>query len=517
MKWERYAILGTVLVGAMLRLPGLDLRAMHTDEAVHAVKFGALLESGEYRYDSNEYHGPTLNYITLIPAWLAGEKSLAEITELTLRIVPALFGIGLVLLILLLRGAGSPAIAMSAFLTACSPVMTYYSRYYIQETLLLFFTVGLVVCAYRFLLTRRLAWALAAGCCGGLMLATKETWLISAGAMAVSLAAVLLIRKREKAAPCTVNLRRVAAGAVAGIAVALLFYSSFFSHWEGVRDSLMAYPAYFARATEESRHGHPWYYFLRMLIWWQDGNGPVWSHAAIVALASIGIVTAFTANRADNGIGKDLRIFWGISACLLLLIASAIPYKTPWLILTGLQALIMMAGWGAARFLGWFPVRLKFLGIFLLVIVGGHLLWQSYLANFQLYDDPANPLAYAQPGDDVKQMASVVEDAVRAGQTNVPIQVIVSGDEYWPLPWYLRRLPRVGWWHAVGEDFAPTPLMLVSPDLEEDLVARLYGARRPGEQPLYVPLFTRPMYLRPGKEIRGYVTLDLWNRMRREG
>lgn len=514
MKWEHLTVLGAVVVGAMLRLPGLDLRAMHTDEAVHAVKFAKLLETGEYRYDSNEYHGPTLNYFTLLPAWLAGEKSLAEVTERTLRIVPALFGVGLILLVLPPRSSGSLAVTVSALLTALSPTMTYYSRYYIQETLLVFFTVGLAVAAYRFLLTRRLGWALAAGCCGGLMLATKETWLISAGAMAVSLGAVVLFRWKEGAPPLSVSLARVAAGVVAGLAVAILFYSSFFSHWEGVRDSLMAYPAYLARAAEEARHGHPWYYFLRMLIWWQDGNGPVWTQAAIVAFAAIGIVTAFTARRAEDGAGKDLRMFWGIYACLMLVIASAIPYKTPWLILAGLQALILTAGWGMADFLGWLPARLKFLGVLFLLIIGGHILWQSYLANFQLYDDPANPLVYAQPTDDVKRIAGIVEGVAGTGPEDVAVQVIVSGDEYWPLPWYLRRLPRVGWWHAVAADFAPTPVMLVSPDLESDLVASLYETRKPGEQKLYVPLFDRPMYLRPGREIRGYLTLDLWNRMR---
>ena len=43
---------------------------MHADEAVHADKFGTLLEEGHYAYDSSEYHGPTLYYLTLPSAWL---------------------------------------------------------------------------------------------------------------------------------------------------------------------------------------------------------------------------------------------------------------------------------------------------------------------------------------------------------------------------------------------------------------------------------------------------------------
>jgi uncharacterized protein (TIGR03663 family) len=147
MKWERWLFVVALAAGAMLRLPQLDLRPMHTDEAVHAVKFGALLETGTYRYDRNEYHGPTLNYFTLVPAWCASETTMAQLTETTLRIVPALFGLGLILLILPLRDIGAGPAAIAAFLTACSPAMAFYSRYYIQETLLVFFALGLIGCS----------------------------------------------------------------------------------------------------------------------------------------------------------------------------------------------------------------------------------------------------------------------------------------------------------------------------------------------------------------------------------
>ncbi len=81
MKWERWVVVLALAAGAMMRLPQLDLRPMHTDEAVHAVKFGALLETGTYRYDKNEYHGPTLNYFTLLPAWFASEARFVQVTE----------------------------------------------------------------------------------------------------------------------------------------------------------------------------------------------------------------------------------------------------------------------------------------------------------------------------------------------------------------------------------------------------------------------------------------------------
>ena len=147
MKWERAALVLALVGGAALRLPALDLRPMHTDEAVHAIKFGALLEHGTYRYDRNEYHGPTLNYFTLVPAWLSGEKTLAGVSETTLRIVPVFFGFCLLLLILLLPDIGPTASACAVILGAASPAMVFYSRYYIQETLLVCFAFGLIVAA----------------------------------------------------------------------------------------------------------------------------------------------------------------------------------------------------------------------------------------------------------------------------------------------------------------------------------------------------------------------------------
>jgi predicted membrane-bound mannosyltransferase len=75
MKWRYLLFAIAVLAGVLLRLPWLDLRPLHVDEAVHAVKFGELLERHTYRYDPVEYHGPTLNYFTLIPARLASETT----------------------------------------------------------------------------------------------------------------------------------------------------------------------------------------------------------------------------------------------------------------------------------------------------------------------------------------------------------------------------------------------------------------------------------------------------------
>ena len=62
---------------------------MHHDEANQAIRFGQLLETGDYRYDAADHHGPTLYYLTLPAAWLRGQHTTASLDERTLRLVPA--------------------------------------------------------------------------------------------------------------------------------------------------------------------------------------------------------------------------------------------------------------------------------------------------------------------------------------------------------------------------------------------------------------------------------------------
>ncbi len=94
-----------------LRLPELDARPMHGDEAVHAAKLGTLWESGRYRYDPNEFHGPTLYYAALPVLRLAGVPDYFAANEAHYRLAPVLFGAGMVLLLWpLLSGLGRGAV-----------------------------------------------------------------------------------------------------------------------------------------------------------------------------------------------------------------------------------------------------------------------------------------------------------------------------------------------------------------------------------------------------------------------
>lgn len=500
--------------GALLRLLLLDVRPMHTDEAVHAVKFGALLETGEYRYDRFEYHGPSLYYATLLPAKLSSCRRLADLQETTLRVVPAVSGILLILLVAFLRDIGRAPVALVALFTAVSPALVFYSRYYVQEMMLVVFTLGFIAAGYHMMTTRHPLWAVASGVCAGLMHATKETSLIAFGVAGLAVVLTRLwCRGRVDALPA-VRVRDLLVVGLTACAVSISLYSSFGTHWQGVTDSVLAYGTYFARAGARAGHEQPWYHYLELLGWWKRGTGPVWTEAIVMVFGVLGLATALLRS-GETHARRRLGVFLAFYAILMWIVYSAIPYKTPWSILGAYHGLIIMAGVGASHLLGRAArggLRWPAMGLVAATVV--FLAWESYRASIVFCDDPTTPYVYAHPGRDVKAIASKVTALAAASGAgdSLAVQVVAPGDDYWPLPWELRSMSHVGWWSALSDDFTPTPVILASPDVEEHLLRRIYEHRPAGEGELYVPLFDGPMYLRPGKEIRGYVTLDLLER-----
>src|SRR4026209_808774 len=108
-RWSALAVLLAIAGALALRVPKLDTRPLHNDEAGNASKVSGRWPHGRYKYDPDEYHGPTLHYATLPFLWLSGARNSDELNDATLRLAPVAFGVGLVLLlVLLVDGLGRP-------------------------------------------------------------------------------------------------------------------------------------------------------------------------------------------------------------------------------------------------------------------------------------------------------------------------------------------------------------------------------------------------------------------------
>ena len=492
---------------------------MHTDEAVHGIKFGELLQNNDYKYDPVEYHGPTLNYFTLIPAWISSAKTIKNINEITLRIVPAFFGLVIIALFFFLSaGLGQKVISISALFAALSPAMIFYSRYYIQEMLLICFSFAVIVFGYRYLQTQKFKYAGLVGIFAGLMFATKETSVITFGSIFLALFFTYIIQKRQnngqsiKEYLLKIKFWHIAVTILSALLISILFYSSFFSNPKGIVDSLLTYKTYFNRAGQSGFHIHPFYYYFNLLIYFKNGGGIAWSEAIIILFAIIGIIDVFF-TKSIREYDINLARFIAFYTIIITVIYCAIPYKTPWSMLSFYFGMIITAGIGLIKVIQ-SPNKFITKFIFIPVIILGfiHLGWQSYQLNFKYYSDPQNPYIYSHPGPDVLEIADLLEKTANSSpdKYDLYIQVICPGSDYWPLPWYLRSFNNVGWWDQVDENVPSAPIIIVSPELENSLIRKLYELPPPGERSLYIPLFDSYKELRPGIEIRGYIQNDLW-------
>lgn len=492
------------VAGALaLRVPGLDARPMHNDEGVNAGKLRDLWQDGRYAYDPHEFHGPTLHYSALPFLWPGPARTFPQLNETTLRLVTVAFGTGLiVLLIPLADGLGRSAVGWAAVFTAVSPAMVFYSRYFIHETLLVFFTALTLGAGWRYCRERRAHWAVLTGMGIGLMFATKETFVIALAAMALAALATRLWTKRfeeGQSLPIVLaNRNHLALAGLAGAAVWLTLFSSFFTNVEGPADSILTYLPWLRRAGGESQHIHPWYFYLERLLFFHRAKGAFWSEGLILVLALVGAGAAFFNRKmALSRFLTFYTLFLAIAYC-------AIPYKTPWCMLGFLHGLILLAGIGAAALIDLFRQQAgRAVTIALLTVATGHLAWQARSAGFVYSADPTNPYVYAQTVPDILRLVQRAEEiaGIHPRGRELVVKVMAPAHDYGPLPWYLRGFRRVGWWSYLPPD-PYAPLVIVAAQLDARLDEKSDNAY----------LMTGLYELRPGIFMELYVETELWRR-----
>ena len=481
-----------------LRFFDLALKPLHHDEAVNTFFVTKLARPPHaYEYDPGNYHGPTLFYF----AWLS--VALFGTTTEAMRIVTASAGFALVLTILLLhRQLGGAGAAAAAAMLAVSSGAVYFSRYFIHETLFVCFTLGAVVSAVLWWTRRRPAYLYLAAAAAGAMFATKETAIISAVVLcaaaigtAIVIEATAVFRSGDRTrVPARVataltaqarsflrafaerhRLRSTMGALVVFAAVALLFYTSLFTHWQGAADALRTFAIWTKTGT--SAHTQPWH---RYLAWLTAEELP------LLIVGAIGIGAAIWRST------ERFAVFAALWAAGILAAYSLIPYKTPWLTLNAIVPLAVCAGY-ALQLLWTHPRVPKAVCWTILALALGYSTYRAAVLSFWQYDNEATPYVYAHTSREVLTLVREVEH-IEAAHPQTAIAV-TSRDQF-PLSWYLRAFP-AGYYGTLAAP--PTPLVIASIDQRPELDARL-GSR-----------FDRlgPYRLRPGVLLLLYVRRDL--------
>ena len=357
--WWKIAALCIVLFAAGLRLWHLDLVPFHHDEGVNGDFLVKLFKQGTYAYNPTNFHGPTLYYFALVSAYfntfLFGQPGL---NDFSMRLVPALFGIGVVALTLgLRRHIGAWASLLAACLLAISPGMVYISRYFIHEMHFVFFTLATVVYMLRFRETGRAIWPVLASVSFALVFASKETAPISLVVLVVAwlLTGLLCDRRLPHLRPPSSTRsvgqeRRVPTVAIVGVSllafalVIVVFFTSFGRNYpQGLKDFLAAY-AVWKKTGDSEFQAKP---FLTYVVWMLTIEPP------ILILGALGTLVALWQRR------NRFIVFCALWACGLMFIYSKINYKTPWLMLNFALPLAIVSGWVLQEFGAWLSAQLS--------------------------------------------------------------------------------------------------------------------------------------------------------------
>lgn len=532
-----------LFVAAVLRFYDLELVPLHHDEGVNGNFLVRLVREGYYRYDPGNYHGPTLYYFAAVFPWLLrllsgpNAQNSHGLTTVAIRCVPALFGLGTVGLIFALRrNLGTIATLSAAGLLAISPGAVYLSRYFIHETLFVFFTLGIVVAAIKYYESSHPVYLILGAVSAALMFATKETAVISAAVLVLALFCTFVYRvirrslgmdgsapavsvtgkkKRRTSRPGNgwgMFLERangpgkILIWLVVAVAVFLvvnvLFYSSFFTNSKGVSDALKTFE--FWTKTGETAHVHPFITY----VWWL-----LLQESPLLLLGVAGALVALIKPVKPFGL---FSAFWAFG---IMVAYSIIKYKTPWLSLNFIVPLALVSGvavqwlyeeleeWGLGP-----SHRAYAIAVVLLVLIGplpflaGRFervareekwfdpnvtleaikqqpRWKTLIPGYQTLDlnflnydndDQYYVYVYAHTRRDLLKLVEQIDQlAQRTHQGGQMGITIVSGD-YWPLPWYLRNYSRVGYHGRISP--SNEPVIIASAGQAEE-VETTYGDR----------------------------------------
>jgi predicted membrane-bound mannosyltransferase/DNA-binding beta-propeller fold protein YncE len=176
--WEVLAYALLILCAFGFRLWDLGSRAIHQDESVNGYFSYQLIQGHGFEH-SPALHGPFQFFGTALTFFLTGGA-----TDATLRILPALFGGVLVLSPLLFRQRlGRTGAFVTSALIAFSPALLYYSRFAREDIYAAVFTLGIVVCVWRYIDERKPQYLHISAALLALSFATKETTFVFVAVM----------------------------------------------------------------------------------------------------------------------------------------------------------------------------------------------------------------------------------------------------------------------------------------------------------------------------------------------
>ncbi|MEM5793321.1 MAG: TIGR03663 family protein [Candidatus Aenigmatarchaeota archaeon] len=423
-----------VFLAGFLRLYKLDNRPAHFDEGGgHAIGARELYNTGRYIYNP-DFHGPFLYHVTAFSFYLFG------MSDITLRLMQALFGIGTVIILFPLRKYLSRfSFLFLALMIGISPSLVYYSRFAVHDSFFVFFSTACIVFLFLYDKERKNIYLYLFSASLAFLFTVKENSYIFLATLVMFFGFEFLASSiTKKGIKLKKNFKSIKNWISDNRSVILkcliifsfvfsLIYTSFFRFPKNLYTALtQPFLHWFKKSTTQTGFFQPHSFYLRILKEYD------------FLIFYPGLLGIFTFIFDNNRLTRFSFLFGGLSLLIYLLI----PYKEP----NNVVHITLPLAISAGIFLETLSRRLGskttiILSIFILPIVA-YSINVCWNLSFVRYSDEKNYLVYVQTVDDIKPMLKLVKEITDKKGKDIPILVDVPQTEY-PISWYFRDYTNV--------------------------------------------------------------------------
>ncbi len=401
----RKLVLVILLIAIITRLYALDYRPIDHDESIHAYLSFRLLHNYEYRYDP-AFHGPFIYFST------AGIFGIFGDSKFTARLVPVIFSMIGILFSLRMKKFYSYAPIFTLILIF-SPSILYYSRYLRNDIIVLSSFIAIMYSYFSYRLEKKPVYIYLAVIFSAIMITSKENGYLYLGTI-ISFIILRKLYQRDFSVDFQALKHFIPALLIGSLIFASL-YTAGFSDIDGLkRATIDSFKHWFAM-HEQKDHWKPIYYYAKLILEYE--------------FLPLGMMLAGLPEFIDRVRKRSISemeffaFYWLFTALLIYHILS---HKVPWL-LVHLTAPMAFFGSIYARYLN----RKESVAVFaaLMVLTAGIGLYLTYVDSTNTDHD----LIYIQAQPDIEVLAEKIKEF------NGSVLVFVPGNDYWPLPWYLRH------------------------------------------------------------------------------
>ena len=264
--------------------------------------------------------------------------------------------------------------------------------------------------------------------------------------------------------------------------IIVLFFTSFFTYKEGVSKAFEAYAIWEKTGNSEHAQNGYWAYLK-------------WGFKVESTILLVSVLGSLVAILKAKHRFAMFTALWAMGVFAAYMI---IPYKTPWLSLSYIMPMCMVAGYGIGEFIGSKNFRLNLAGYALLVIGTFVLGYQTYYLNFVRYDDDQMPYVYAHTRRGFLGLIEKIDHYAEKSGKGKDIVIDVVSPDYWPMTWYTVHYNHVGY-H--GHLVDTTAELIVCKKKDQDAAA----IQKYSDNYKYVGMYP----LRPGVDLNLLVRKDI--------